>query len=181
MIGSLRTLCSKLYTNKERECNIITFLQHFSEEEFDINQVDSKKRCILHISAAEGDCGVIKGLTNAGVEVDTQDKDGSSPLLLAIKEDHLEAVKLLLEAGADINEGGGPLGSPLHLAAFKVDAWLVRELLKRKADPNSKDCEGNTPLHIVLGVFNKNKHKSQLIGDMLIEAGAHLNSLNNEK
>jgi len=36
-------------------------------------------------------------------------------------------------------------------------------------------------MHIILGVFNKNKYKSQLIGDMLIEAGAHLNSLNNEK
>mmetsp|Transcript_5038 Transcript_5038/g.4960 ORF Transcript_5038/g.4960 Transcript_5038/m.4960 type:complete len:288 (-) Transcript_5038:861-1724(-) len=122
MIGSLRTLCSKLYTNKERECNVITFLHHFSEEEFDINQVDAKKRSILHIAAAEGDCGVIKGLTESGVEIDVQDKDGSSPILLAIKEDHIESVKILLNSGADVNEGGGPLGSPLHLAAFKVDS-----------------------------------------------------------
>ena len=181
MIGSLRALCSKLYINKEQECSLLTFLHHFSEEEFDMNYLDSKKRSIMHVAASEGDAGVIKGLINADVDVDVLDKDGYSPLLSAIKEEHTECVKLLLQSGVEVNEGGGPLGSPLHLACFKVKPWLVRDLVKRGADINSQDCEGNSPLHIILGVFNKCNYKSQVIAEILIESGAHVNCFNNER
>ena len=180
MIMSLKTLCSNLYLNKHEECTLITFLQHFSEGEFNINSTDSKKRSLLHVSACEGDYGVVHGLIKSSIDIDMIDKDGLSAISLAIKGEQMDCVKLLIESGADVNEGGGALGSSLHLAAFLVQPWLVRELLKRRADVNLKDCEGNTPLHIILGVFNKNKIASQMIADILIEAGAQVNALNKE-
>lgn len=180
MIMSLKTLCSNLYQAKNEECTLVSFLQHFSEGEFNINLVDTKKKSLLHLAASEGDYGVVHGLIKSNIDIDLLDKDSLSAMALAIKSEQMECVKILLESGADVNEGGGALGSSLHLAAFLVQPWLVRELLKRRADVNLKDCEGNTPLHIILGVFNKNKLASQMIADILIEAGAQVNALNKE-
>lgn len=86
------------------------------------------------------------------------DKDSCSPLVVALKEDSIDAFKVLLEAWGDVNVGGGVMGSALHLAAFKVKPWMVKELIERGANVTARDCEGNTPLHVVLGVFNKSPH-----------------------
>jgi len=180
MICSLRALCSKLFNSSHHDCSLCTFLHHFSETTFDFSQMDSKQRSLIHVAASEGDTGVLLGMIEAGVDIDVQDKDGCSPLLLAIKEQHLGCAEALLEAGADINEGGGALGSPLHLSAFKVLPSFTKKLLSMDADPNSRDCEGNTPLHIVLGVFNKDVIASTVIAESLLKAGAEVNALNNE-
>ena len=180
MIGSLKTLFGKLYRQRTRECKLVLFLEHFSEEKFDINRVDGKSKSALHTAAAEGDLGVMYGLIEAGIDVNLRDKDDCSALLLAIKDEKTRAVKLLLEAGASVSGGGGAVGSPLHLATYKHETWLVKELIRRGADVNSRDCEGNTPLHIVLGVFNKNKRKCASLAEALLAAGAHVNALNNE-
>lgn len=180
MIASLKNMCQNLSQNKYEDCSLLSFLQHFSEGEFDINNLDLKKRTLLHTAASEGDYGVVHGLIKCNIDIDKCDKDGLTAMALAIKAEQMECVKILLDSGAEVNEGGGALGSCLHLAAFLVQPWLVRELLKRRADVNLRDCEGNTPLHIILGVFNKNKIGSQMIADILIEAGAQVNALNKE-
>jgi ankyrin repeat protein len=181
MIGSLRALCAKLYKQKAKECGLVTFLGHFSDEIFSIDRVDEAGRSLLHSAACEGDCGVLQGLTEGRIHLDLLDRDDCSALILALREDRSRAVKLLLDQGADVNAGGGIMGSSLHLACFKIDPWVVRELLKRGARVNSRDCEGNSPLHIILGVYSKNRRKSQLIADMLMAAGSEANSLNNDK
>ncbi|CAG9333068.1 unnamed protein product [Blepharisma stoltei] len=180
MIGSLRCLFQKLAKKKHQECDLAHFLKHFSQDEFDINRVDARNRSLLHIAASNGDCGVIQGLIDAGVEINTLDSEGFSPLVLALKSDKIGASKLLLESGISVNEGGGNIGSPMHLAVYKAEAWLVRALLKAGADVNSRDCDGNTPLHILMGVFGKHKRKCTLIADMLLESGIEVNAVNYE-
>jgi ankyrin repeat protein len=181
MIGSLRALCSKLYNSQEFDCKLLSFLQHFSEEEFEIDKLDSKRRTAIHTAAVENDCGVIKGLICAGGDIDLIDKDGCSALLLALKENNTEVAKILIEANANPNLGGGLMGSAVHLAAFKVQPWLVKMLISKGADVNLKDCEGNRPLHITLGVFDRNVYGSSLIAEMLVDGEAQVNAANNDQ
>lgn len=121
MIGSLRSLMQKLTKRKNQECTLASFLKHFSQDEFDINRVDARGRSLLHLAASNGDCGVIQGLIDVGVDLNYLDTEGFSPLVLALKADKIGASKLLIDANVDVNIGGGNIGSPMHLAVYKAE------------------------------------------------------------
>ena len=98
----------------------MTFLENFSENNFDQNQRDNRQRTILHKSAFNGDEGVIRGLLmDQEVDPNVLDNDSCSPLCLAIRQENTQAALLLILGGADVNVGGGIFGSPLHLATVQ--------------------------------------------------------------
>jgi ankyrin repeat protein len=181
IIGSMRHMLLNLSNKGVHECSFIYFLTHFSETRVELKEPEAKKRAIIHIAAIEGDMGVMKGLIDKGANINVLDHEGYSPLVLALKEDHINIAKMLMDARANANIGGGIIGNALHLAAYKAEPWLVRDLIKRGGDVNSTDCEGNTPLHIVCGVYNRNLRKNSLIAEMLVKAGAQKNLLNKDR
>ena len=58
-----------------KECALITFLENFSENNFDKNRRDNRSRTMLHQAAVLGDTGVINGLLMDKVDTDVLDKD----------------------------------------------------------------------------------------------------------
>jgi hypothetical protein len=56
---------------------------------------------LLLKAAAAGDVGTVRGLLDAGVDVDAMDKDGETALMVACRNCQVDTVKLLLERGAD--------------------------------------------------------------------------------
>ena len=180
MIESLQSLCVRLGRQGQVSCTLLAFLQHFSEDRFCLDSVDVRHKSALHLAAMEGDCGVIKGLLDAGIEINSVDKDAFSAFGLALHFDKMNAAKLLLSQEPDINTGAGAFGSPLHIAVCKIETWLVRDLLRKGADPSSRDKEANTPLHLLMSVFEKSPRQCILIGDMLLHAGAAPNPVNSD-
>lgn len=128
----------------------------------------------LLFTAAEYDIGSLKELIkHQDINLDEQDGDGFTAVMLAAKGGHVEAIKLLLHAGADItlsNKYGETAisllepnmqrisfeelmlectfagFSALHYAVQRGDTDLVQSLISRGYDVNDLNREGYTPL-----------------------------------
>ena len=93
--------------------------------------------------AAQGGGGRGRGPQTPGVDRNYQLNElvaaqgGLTPLLLAAREGHVEAVKVLLDAGADVNQvSAGDRTSPLLIATINGHFDLALMLLEKGADPN---------------------------------------------
>ena len=139
--------------------------------------------------------------------LDTVDSTGRSPLSWAAQRGEIEAVRVLLEYGADPNNSDNTGATPLHYAAqaktpecllmlieyraritqqrrgwtalhyacaFHDDLSFVKPLLNCGADVNKRTYVRKTALSLAI-VYNHLR-----IAAFLVEAGAHLDVLDNE-
>ena len=163
-------------------------------------QVPLQEALYLNLISAieEGSIGKVKYLINDGIEISSEGKYGTKPLLhyatahLEITNflienglnvnaidsydntalhnfiEDPEVVRALVEANAHVNAIGRHGNRPLHYAARNPEA--TKTLLDADANPKVKDKFGSTPLHNVTDVETAR---------YLIEAGANVNALTN--
>lgn len=102
---------------------------------------------------------------NSNLNVNEQDKDGDTPLHIAVFLCNIEAINILFNHNADplIKDKWGQI--PLHRICFNIDESENLELLNLfiKIDTDKKlnmfnlqDNYGNTPLHLILKHILKN-------------------------
>src|SRR6185436_10753120 len=78
---------------------------------------------------------------------------GLTPLLLATREGHIDAVRALLDAGADLNQvSAGDKTSPLLIATINGHFDLAMFLLDKGADPKASSENNAAPLYAALNV-----------------------------
>jgi ankyrin repeat protein len=80
---------------------------------------------------------------------DPVDANGSTPLLVAARNDDAAQVKQLLKAGANPNVRNKLDTTPLLEAAFHSNSEIIEALLDAGADPNAAGADGQTPLMLV--------------------------------
>ncbi|KAG2449821.1 hypothetical protein HYH02_005344 [Chlamydomonas schloesseri] len=113
-------------------------------------------RSALHWAVLHGQVQLARTLLEAGALVNTFAKDGSTPLMAAVRKGSIEVVELLLEEGARtelINSATG--AGPLLLAAVFSNMDLVQLLLERKAMPDVQWGGPNGPVTPLTAVAAK--------------------------
>jgi ankyrin repeat protein len=100
--------------------------------------------------------GLVRSLLDCGTNVDAQDEDHATPLLLAVDRHMDDIAQICLERGAEPNVKNNKGKTPLHLLLERkchekdnVEVLVVgRLLLECGADANAQDEDGITPLHL---------------------------------
>ena len=108
---------------------------------------DNEGLPLLHKAIVMGRVAVTEVLLNQGADPNLRaDFLNETPLMMAVRENHIEIVKILLEHGADPNLTNSDGVSSLHLAAYDGTENLVTLLLESGAKPGIRDKDGKTPL-----------------------------------
>ncbi|KAB5562441.1 hypothetical protein PHYPO_G00017800 [Pangasianodon hypophthalmus] len=69
--------------------------------ELDVRDTVSQWTPLMRVAAVSGNSAVASLLIRAGADVNVRDKDGKTPLMVAVLNNHEQLVKLLLDSGAD--------------------------------------------------------------------------------
>ena len=117
--------------------------------------VDSVGATALHhvaaIGVSEASCEAITALLLHGAEVDAADKNGETPLVIAVKKGKLALVDALVAGGADVNRRNVVDDmAPLDVAAFIGNLEVLKALLGYGSRAKSVNSVGATALHHVV-------------------------------
>jgi uncharacterized protein len=92
--------------------------------------------------------------------------DGTTPLMLAVREDNVALADKLIKGGADVKAANRYGVTPLYLAALNGNADIILKLLKAGAGANDAATEGETALMTA----SRSGHLAAV--KVLLEAGA---------
>ncbi|XP_056620002.1 CARD- and ANK-domain containing inflammasome adapter protein isoform X2 [Triplophysa dalaica] len=147
------------------------------ERKADIHIKDKQGRTALHWAATQGEAGIIQLLLNAGGDSNAPEKEKKTPLHLAAMEGHTKAVSVLLSGKAKVGAKDMDGCTPLHYAAgtgkHKTAAVLLATSKRKNVD--DKNVWRRTPLHLAA------EHGHDLLVELLLENGAKINTLDNNK
>ena len=119
---------------------------NITEEEEQL-QLFSENLTIPIIEAAKtGNTEVVKLLLKENVDVNVQDEEGVTALMIASENGHTQVVDLLLKANVDVNVQDEEGVTALMIASENGHTQVVEVLLKENADVNIQNKEGVTAL-----------------------------------
>jgi len=150
------------------ETKPLNLISEISAGQRDVPSSPATRKQLLN-AIESGDLGRAKRLL-IGLDINTQDNRGITPLYQAVFHNRFSFVRLLLERGADVNLPDHEGLTPLHVSALEDLDKLVPVLLGQGAKLEAKDSYGYTPLHLATD------QGSTKAGRALIERGANVNN-----
>lgn len=97
-------------------------------------------------SAEQGDRNTVLLFLESGVDINTRDEHGWTPLMISTFNGKEEVAILLIRSGADVNAKDNSGYGPLHWAAFNGFSDVVKLLVEKRANVNAPSKHGLTPL-----------------------------------
>jgi len=114
-----------------------------------------------------GDHAQVRKLIDAGADVNTVDKDGTTALMHSVLECDTRMMKLLIDKGANVNAKNTQDSTALMYAATNLAK--TRVLLDAGADVKVKGKRGATPMNVAVTTFG-----STPVLKLLVSKGAEL-------
>lgn len=153
------------------------------EEFFDelwLDEKDDDDNTGMHIAAKYGFFSLVKKLIRAKVSLNIPNKQGHTPLHLAIMNNHEMVAVLLVKHGADysmIDEYGN---NCLHIAATIKHKRMLQYFLHLGVNPNEQNIYEETPIHCLLEDPSPHVGESYIVdmAKLLIQANADLDFYN---
>ena len=127
----------------------------------------------LH-SASRRYPNIVEFLVKKGIDVNSKDLDGDSPLHTTSWGDSTKCIEILCKNGADINIQNNNGETPLMRATKSHKPENIKTYLKYNADVSVADKWGKTPLHTAAIVGYGD------VVDILIKNGADINAKDNK-
>jgi ankyrin repeat protein len=127
----------------------------------------------LGAAADAGHLNVVQYLVSKGANVNAKDRNGYTPLLLALVSDNadIELLKVLVGEGADVNVKAASDGfTALHWAAANNRVDAISFLLDKGANKNARNGNNVTPLFLAAS-----KGNLDVVDDLINNRGVHLN------
>jgi hypothetical protein len=132
--------------------------------------MSSEAGLTIHEACLYGRFADVERLVNLGVDLESRDAAGSTPLHIAASERDSRLVAYLLSLGANPNSIRVSDGTrPLHLASDLGVPDSVDLLLEHGAQPNSRDRAGESP--IIIATRRPGSEKADVMLS-LVKAGA---------
>jgi hypothetical protein len=125
-------------------------------------------------SAEKGDHKAVLLFLSSGVDIDTRDEHGWTPLMVSTFNGKEEIALLLIRSGADVRAKDTAGYGPLHWAAFNGYSSVVKLLIEKRAPVNERSNHGWTPL------LQAASRGHLLAVGQLIAAGAEVNLPSND-
>ncbi|MCB2292369.1 ankyrin repeat domain-containing protein [Clostridium algoriphilum] len=129
----------------------------------------------LFAAIQNNDISSVKKLIQKGVNINSKDELGFTPISQSIKMKNLELTKYLISENADINTLVKSEKTCLILAVETNRIDLVNLVIPKIKDINAKDNDGETALEEAVKTDNKD------IVELLISKEANLNTMDAQK
>jgi ankyrin repeat protein len=131
----------------------------------------------LHELVRENKVDDIQEAIEKGADINVQDEEGNTPLILALAEEAVndETIECLLDCNPDVTIADKDGITPLHLAALRNSIKFVKALIERGANINARDkVEQATPF--LIAVADKRCQHDMEVIKCLLENGADINA-----
>ena len=102
---------------------------------------------LLTAACEQGDLELVKQHLEKGTDVNLQDDDGQTPIMIACREGHMDIANILIKSNASVNLSDKAGSTPLTAASKQGNDDIIELLLQNGASIDDIDSEGRTALH----------------------------------